>query len=359
MIEARIRKYYPASRESAPFTLDVEFEAGPGVCVLFGPSGSGKTLTLDCIAGFRRPSEGRIVLDGRVLFDGAKAIDIPPRERHCGYVFQNYALFPHMTLRRNLEFACEHLARIERHRRVSEALERFRLSEVAGRRPHELSGGQKQRGSIARSLLASPRILLLDEPARGLDQALRAELYTTLRQVRQAFGTPVLLVTHDLDECFELGDEMLVLHEGALAQQGTPRTVLQNPASVDVARLLGLYNLLRVEVKALDPSRNSSKLAYGEFELSGPYLPGRLLGDHVWMFVRPEQLYAMPRDGKPAANQITASLERAAERAETVRLEFGGGIAVVLPRPEYERYKHSKDWVVEFPPQHLRAIPAS
>jgi molybdate transport system ATP-binding protein len=356
MIRARIRKHYRASRESAAFTLDVDFESGPGVCVLFGPSGSGKTLTLECIAGFTRPAEGRIVLDETVLFDGAKSVDLAPRDRHCGYVFQNYALFPHMTLRGNLEFAAERLPRLERHHRVGEMLERFRLAEVAGRRPHELSGGQRQRCSIARALLAAPRVLLLDEPARGLDQSLRSELYTTLRQVRQSFGTPVILVTHDLDECFELGDEMLVMHQGALIQHGTPRTVLQQPASVEVARLLGLYNLLPVEVRALDPSRNLSRLGYGEFELDGPYLPGRLLGDRVSLYVRPEQVTAMPRDGRPGANQIPATLERTAERAETVRLEFAGGIAVVMPRSGYERHKHSRDWVVEFPPQHVRVI---
>lgn len=356
MIKARIRKHFPPSRESAAFTLDVNFEAGPGVCVLFGPSGSGKTVTLDCIAGFTKPAEGRVELDGTVLFDGARGINLPPQQRRCGYVFQNYALFPHMTLRQNLEFAAERLPRLERHRRVSEMLERFRLTDVAGRRPSELSGGQKQRCSIARALVAQPRVILLDEPARGLDQLLRMELYNTLRQVRQTFGTPAVLVTHDLDECFELGDEMVVIHEGLVIQHGTPRSVLQQPANLDVARLLGLFNLLPVEIKALDPSRNSSRLAYGEFELAGPYLPGRLLGDRVSLFVRPEQLYAMPRDGKPGSNQIAATLDRAAERAETVRLEFNGGIAVVLPRAEYERHKHSRDWVVGIPEQYVRVI---
>ena len=133
------------------------------------------------------------------------------------------------------------MPRLERHRRVNEMLERFHLADVAGRRPHEVSGGEKQRCSIARALIGAPRLLLLDEPARGLDAPLRAELYATLRQVRAEFNVPILLVTHDLDECFELGDEMLVMREGPhRAERLAAQDVLDQPANVEVARLLGI-----------------------------------------------------------------------------------------------------------------------
>src|SRR5579872_7501246 len=230
MLQARLRKTFHARSDSAEFSLDLEFRAAAGITVLFGPSGAGKTLTLDSIAGFVRPDEGRVLVDDQILFDAASGVCLAPRARHCGYVFQNYALFPHMTLRKNLEFALDRSPRLERHKQVTRMLEQFHLTEVAGRRPHELSGGQKQRCSIARALIGAPKLLLLDEPARGLDAPLRAELYTVLRQVRADFGTPILLVTHDLDECFELGDEMLVLREGRLVQSGTPRKVLEQPA---------------------------------------------------------------------------------------------------------------------------------
>src|SRR5207245_9288261 len=128
-----------------------------------------------------------------------------PQDRNCGYVFQNYALFPHMTLRENMAFAAERRPRLERHRRVTEMLEKFQLAGVSGRRPHEVSGGEKQRCSIARALIGGPKLPLLDEPARGLDAPLRAALYDTLRQVRAAFNVPILLVTHGPDECVELG----------------------------------------------------------------------------------------------------------------------------------------------------------
>src|SRR6185312_16063205 len=220
MIRARLRKTFAARPDSAPFSLELEFQATAGVTVLFGPSGSGKTLTLDMIAGFVRPDDGRILLDDDILFDGAAGVNLAPQARNCGYVFQNYALFPHMTMRQNLEFAAERRPRLERHRRVNEMLERFRLTDAAGRRPHEVSGGQKQRCSIARALIGSPRLLLLDEPARGLDAPLRAELYSLLCEVRLDFQIPILLVTHDLDECFELAEEMLILRDGRIVQSG-------------------------------------------------------------------------------------------------------------------------------------------
>ena len=355
MIQAKIRKKYAGGPDSAGFSLDLDFHAAAGVTVLFGSSGAGKTLTLDSIAGFVRPDEGRILLDDQILFDGAAGVHLAPRSRQCGYVFQNYALFPHMTLRQNLEFAVERAPRLGRHRKVTEMLEKFHLADVAGRHPYQLSGGQKQRCSIARALIGAPRILLLDEPGRGLDAPLRAEFYSVLRRVRQEFGTPMLLVTHDTEECFTLADEMIVLRDGRAVQSGSPRKVFEQPANVDVARLLGLYNLLPVEIRLLDPGRNSSRLRYGDFELNGPYFPGRLIGDQVWLFVRPDQLSAVPRNGRPAFNQIPATLLRTVEKPERLRLEFADDIAVEVPAGAIE-YSGVKEWVIEFPSRDLRVL---
>jgi len=357
MIHARISKRFPAHLDSAAFSLEIELLARAGVTALFGGSGAGKTLTLDCIAGFTRPDSGRILLDEQILFDAVSQVNLRPQERNCGYVFQNYALFPHMSLRQNLLFAAERRPRLERHRRVHEMIERFHLADVSGRRPHEVSGGQKQRCSIARALIGSPRLLLLDEPARGLDAPLRAELYGLLRQIRSEFQVPILLVTHDLDECFELAEEMLIIREGRVVQNGPPRSILEQPASVEVARLMGVANLFQAEITALDPGRNTSRLRFQDQELTGTYYPGHLLGDRVWLCIRAEELRVARHNGsRPQPNQLSAKLLRVAEKPQSVRLEFSGDIAVELSRQEFERQKDNKDWLVEFPPGSLRVL---
>lgn len=356
MIDARIQKKYPARQESAGFALDVEFTASAGVTVLFGASGAGKTLTLDSIAGFVKPDAGRILLDDGLFFDGATDVHLPPQRRRCGYVFQNYALFPHMTLRANLAFAAERLPRLVRHRKVNEMLETFRLTDVSGRRPHELSGGQRQRGSIARALIGEPRLLLLDEPARGLDAPLREELYVILRQVREQFQLPVLLVTHDLDECFALAEEMVILDRGRVVQTGSPRQIVDRPKDAEVARLLGLFNLIPAEITFLDPQNNRSKLRIDAGELHGPYYPGQLLGDRVSLCVRHSGLRARPRDGRPEANQVAAQVVRAIDRPGAVLVEFTGNLYVEMSRSDFELSKHNRDWVVEFPSGALNIV---
>lgn len=354
MIEARLVKQFQPRRDSAAFTLDLELLAADGVTALFGPSGSGKTLTLDCIAGFTRPDSGRILIDDNIVFDGPARVHLSPQKRRCGYVFQNYALFPHMTVRGNIEFAAEGWKRTERKRRVSEMLARFRLEDVAGRRPHEISGGQKQRCSVARALMSDPGVLLLDEPATGMDSLLKAEFYDILRQVRADFGTPTLLVTHNLEECFHLADDMIVLDRGRAVQCGPPADVCAHPANIELARLFGRDNVLPVEIRTLDPSRNTSTVRWGEWDIHGEYIPAHLIGDHVHLLVGPREMRALPHSGTPGPNQAALKLERSVETSDSVQLEFAGGIRAETPRNEFAG--HNGDWVVEFPSKGLRVL---
>jgi molybdate transport system ATP-binding protein len=356
VIQVRIAKRYPAEAASPGFALDIAFQSGPGITVLFGPSGAGKTLTLEAIAGFVKPDTGRILLDDAILFDAAAQVNLPPRRRNCGYVFQNYALFPHMTLRQNLLFGAERWPRLERHRRVAGMLERFHIEGVAGRRPHEVSGGEKQRCSIARALIGEPRLLLLDEPARGLDAPLRAELYEVLRQVRAEFDLPILLVTHDLEEAFALGEEMLIVQDGRVVQSGAPRRILDRPASPGVARLLGIPNLFEAQIAALDPGRKTSRLECAGFELASSYLPGHFRGDRVWVAVRAEDVRVYGGGGVRPMNAIRVNLLRTTERAQFIRLDFSLGISADLLREEFDRQRDNEAWLVEIPPYAVRVL---
>jgi len=357
MIAARIAKTFAPRPGSAGFSLDIEFQARAGITALFGTAGAGKTLAFDAIAGFARPDSGRIMLDDRILFDAASRVNLKPQQRNCGYVSRDESLFPNMTIRENLVFAADRLPRLERHRRVNETTDRFQLAEIAARLPQETSPSERQCCSVARALMSSPRLLLLDEPAHSLNAPSRVELYRLLRKVREDFQIPILLATDQLEECFQLADQMLILRDGRIAQSGRPREILEQPESVEIARLLGISNLFQAEITALDPGRNTSRLRFGEYDLTGTYFRGHLLGDRVWLYVHARDLRIAGRNGvRPEANQIPAKLLRVSELPQAVRLEFSGDISVELPRQEFEQQKDNKDWLVEFPPAALRVL---
>jgi ABC-type sulfate/molybdate transport systems ATPase subunit len=210
--------------------------------------------------------------------------------------------------------------------------------------------------AIARALAVEPSILLLDEPSAGLDTTLRHDLYDVLAQVRDTFRIPILLVTHDLDECFTLADTMHVLIGGKLAQTGTPREVLSQPANAAVANLLGLYNLLPAEIKQLDPGANRSKLRWSDVDLEGPYYPGRLLGDRVTVCVRRDEIAVTPQLGKPEKGRLVLKLEGSTETAKTSLLHFEEGLIVEMPLDEFAENSHHKEWAVQFPVQTLRIV---
>lgn len=337
--------------------VDVEFQAGTGVTAIFGPGGAGKSLILGAIAGFAAPSAGRIILDDQILFDRASGVNLPPRRRRCGYISPDWALFPHMTLRENLLFPLARLARLERHRRVKEMLERFALHEAAPRRPDALSAAERLRSVFARALIGEPKLLLVDEPAGGLDIALRGEWHNALRMIRDETSVPVLLAARSLETCFEVAGTILVVDAGRLLQSGPPRKVLDQPAGVEAARALGIANIFPAEIVSLDPGRNTSRLRTANFELTGPYFPGHLRGDRVSICIQAGDLRAGPNGAvKPQANQISARLERAVDMPKCVRLEFAGEIVAEISRQEFERQKDNKEWLVEFPPQALRVL---
>ena len=227
------------------FTLRADFAAGNRSTALLGASGCGKSMTLRCIAGIVKPDRGRILLDGRVLFDSEQHIDLPPQQRSVGLLFQNYALFPNMTVEQNL--LCGLKAEKDpaaRRAACTEMLKAMRLESLAKRYPPQLSGGQQQRTALARILVGKPRILMLDEPFSALDSYLREEVEGEVGSLLANFAGTALLVTHNRDEAYRLCRDMIILHEGQVLRTGATKEVFADPGSIAAARLTGCKNIL-------------------------------------------------------------------------------------------------------------------
>lgn len=243
--------------ESGFFEGDAEFSLSNGISILFGPSGAGKTTLLDCIAGLCTPESGRIGLANRVLFDSAQGTNLPARERNIGYVFQDLALFPHINVEENVGYGLARVPPAQRKQRVLAVLDSLGISSLRERRPDQLSGGEKQRVALARALVTNPSALLLDEPLAGLDLPVRMKIADDLRRSIQGRPIPVLYVTHNREEVFMLGENMLVLEAGKVIGQGTPHQVLSAPQSETIAQLAGFENILDVTVSSVHEDRGT------------------------------------------------------------------------------------------------------
>ena len=231
------------------FHLKMAFEAGNETLALLGASGSGKSMTLKCIAGIEKPDRGRIVVDDVVLFDSEKHINLPPQQRHTGLLFQNYALFPNMTVLQNIRAgASREPDRKKREAMVAAIMDSFGLTPLAHHLPSQLSGGQQQRMALARILVSNPNILLLDEPFSALDNHLRFRLEQEVRQLIGRFGKTVVLVSHDRDEVFRLSDSIAVVSDGSIDAVGSKSEVFHNPQTRMGAMLTGCKNISAVEI---------------------------------------------------------------------------------------------------------------
>ena len=286
------------------FTLDVAWSAGDGVAVLFGPSGAGKTLTLQCLAGLIRPDAGRIVVDDRVLFDSASDVDLPPQQRRVGYVFQGYALFPHLTVGQNVAFGLRDRPRAERLARAAEVMERLGLGGLTHRRTGELSGGQRQRVALGRALAIDPALLLLDEPLSALDAPLRRSLRDELRTILSGWGTAAVLVTHDFTEAYQLADRIVIYENGRVIQSAPRAELLWQPASEAVARIMGLRNVLHGTVVKAMPDR--IQISWRGLMLEAVNSPTRSYmpppESPIAFFIRPEYVRLIRKDrGAPDA----------------------------------------------------------
>ena len=276
--------------------IDLEIAEGAFV-VLLGPSGGGKTTLLNILGGFLEPTEGR------VFIAGTDVTDMPPARRPTTTVFQDYALFPHMTIAGNVGFGLRMrgVAGPERADRVARALDMVGLAHTADRRAHELSGGQRQRVALARALVVEPSVLLLDEPMGALDMKLRRQMQEELKAIQRKVGTTFVHVTHDQEEAMAIADRIVVMNDGFIEDMGEPERIYLRPASRFTANFMGENNLVEGSVAAVSPSRVTVSTAIGVFEVEGGASPG----EAVALSVRPEHLYLEGGEGRVAVGRAT------------------------------------------------------
>ena len=236
------------------FTLAMEWEAPPAqVLTLFGPSGAGKTTLLRAIAGLIRPQQGRIEVGGQVVFDSSEGTWLPPHRRRIGLLTQGYHLFPHLSVAGNIGYGLGKADSAKSRARVRQLVETFRLTGLEDRKPHQISGGQQQRAALARALAPEPALLLLDEPFNSLDVELRRTLRREVRASLRETRTPAILVTHDIEEAISMGDLVQVIDQGRVQAAGSPLAILGQPGQGRIARLVGVENLLSLQVASRHP----------------------------------------------------------------------------------------------------------
>ncbi len=306
------------------FALRVAFQVEREVLVLFGPSGAGKSVTFSCIAGLARPDKGLIRLDGRVLFesDGRHRREVPLHQRRIGYVFQNYALFPHMTVAQNLTYGKR--GRRDARTRMQAMLARLHLDGLADRFPHQLSGGQQQRVALGRALMIEPALLLLDEPFAALDGAVRESLQADVADLQRELGLSIGYITHNLMDAFVLGDRLAVIQAGRLQQVGPIQEVFQHPNSRTVAEITGVRNLLEGNVRSA--SAEGLVIDWRGHTILAPPAP-RTPGENVTFYVRPEDVKLLYPD-RPLApavqhNRLTGQVLRVMPAGAWVTVRLG------------------------------------
>jgi iron(III) transport system ATP-binding protein len=263
---------------------------------LLGASGCGKTTTLRAVAGLERPESGRIEIEDVVVFDGARALFVPPNKRQLGMVFQSYAIWPHMTVFENVAFPLkvQRKGRAEIREAVERTLTLMNMEHLAKRSATLLSGGQQQRLALARAIVGNPRLLLLDEPLSNLDAKLRERMRFELKRLQVETGITTIYVTHDQMEALALSDEIALMHEGRIVQQATPAEIYHSPATAYVADFIGSTNLLHGTLRQVDKPSGTCVVGLGEQSVSGVLSGAANEGDAVALAVRPESIGLLP-----------------------------------------------------------------
>ena len=356
---------FAARTQLGEFSYDAALSVEHEIVVLFGHSGAGKSLTLQFIAGLMRPEAGRITIGGDAVFDSATGLDLPPQERRLGYVVQDLALFPHMTVAENVAFGMDSN---RRERRLRDLLDLMHLGELRERKPRSLSGGQQQRVALARALARDADLLLLDEPFSALDESLRAEMRRELIRLRSELSLSVVFVTHDLREAHLLADRLAVFDGGRLLQFEGREQVFRQPASRRVAELTGVANILRGRVAAA--RGRDLVIDFAQLQLQATAPPGwqPRAGETVDVAIRAERVNLRRIDAEETSepNLLRATIreEYAYGSTHTLRFDAGAGgpaIEVEIASRPYEvlGVAGQKSWTLELPPADLHVMPVS
>jgi molybdate transport system ATP-binding protein len=321
------------ARLSPQFAVDVSFTAPPGVTILFGASGSGKTTVLRAIAGLTRPDAGRIVVGDRTFFDAAAAVDVPVQQRGVGYVFQQLALFPHLTVRANIAYGLHTLPAAEQHARVQAVAESFRITHLLDRRPAHVSGGERQRTALARALVTQPAILLLDEPLSALDHAIQSLIIGDLRRWNERHRIPVVYVTHNHREVYALAERVIVMEQGRVLEAGSPHDVLDHPVQRVLATLAGFENVFDATVTERQERAGTMRCRLGasSTEIEVP-LTAHRTGDRLSVAVRAGDILLALHEpnGISARNVLSCRLTALTMQGPTVVATVDAGVPFIV-----------------------------
>ena len=349
------------------FDLGIKLSVGREITVLYGNSGAGKTLTLEVLAGLLTPCEGRVEVNGQLVFDRESGVNVRPHRRQVGYVVQNYALFPHLTVRQNISYGISHLGKDERRSRINGSAEMLGLQGLLDRRPSQISGGQAQRVALARALARRPPVLLLDEPFASVDSAVRGALRHELRRLARDLGLSVLMVTHDLTEAYNVGDRLAIIDDGCILQEGPRHEVFDRPTTRRTAELLGVNNIIPGRVVVGDHECMHVVTDLGKVVAASgaaTFSPG----DKVCLAIRAEQVF-LEDPGRPIRHRdnhfaVTIVDEAAFGFSHTLfaRVESASPgaphLEIQIPAHPYQvlGVPARRDWRIRIPPDAVHVV---
>jgi len=358
VLEVNIKRTLPG------FKLDIVFSVDQEILAVLGPSGSGKTMTLQCIAGLMQPDQGYIRLNDKILYDSASKINLSPQMRKVGLVFQNYALFPHLTVRENIAYGIQSKTPAERIDKVNQLLKTMNIRELDQRYPRQLSGGQQQRVALARALAPEPEILLLDEPFSALDTQVKERLEIELLSLQNFYKGSILLVTHNLTEGYKMASKIAVYDAGCIIQCDSKQKVISSPANYAVARLTGVRNLFKGTI--LEVEKDYVLVMVPELEekvrVERKGTLNLLPGQDVIIGIRPEYVHL---SDNAVENTLKCVVDRIVEGISSAECFFyvhgktgtRHWIEAILARSDAERISQGQEYYLHLHPEHLNIFP--